>query len=38
MTAGGGAFEQRLAHLRAAGVVKADEEGVGHRAPHSVNE
>src|ERR1700755_3445740 len=29
---GGGALEERLAHLRAAGVVEADEEGVGHRA------
>jgi hypothetical protein len=27
----GGAFEEGLAHLRAAGVLEADEEGVGHQ-------
>ena len=31
MAAGGGAFEQGLAHLRAAGVVEADEERVRHQ-------
>ena len=31
VTAGGDAFEQRLAHLRAAGVVQADEERASHR-------
>ena len=29
----GGAFEERLAHLRAAGVVEADEECVSHSIP-----
>lgn len=29
----GGAGEQGFAHLRAAGVVQADEEGAGHQAP-----
>ena len=28
-----GAFEERLADLRAAGVVQADEEDAGHQAP-----
>jgi hypothetical protein len=28
---GGGLFEERLAHLRAAGVVQADEQDLGHK-------
>ena len=36
MAAGGGAREEGLAHLRAAGVMEADEEDAGHRCPSMI--